>query len=165
MVHKAIQWTKLVSHRTFKNNIKVEPVHHVGHLSLTDYICFELEQRLLASRLRQQQLQSEQDSKWLQREESALKKRYNSLCNMRKKTCQNYMCFLRLSTTGSFGSADSAGSGSCTGLTPSSTAADDEASVEAAGSAKLLNNNSRGEVHYENTTSVLELPSEEGTKV
>ena len=66
--------------------------------------------------------------------------------------------------TGSFGSADSAGSGSCTGLTPASNTADDEASVEAAGSAKLLNN-SGGEVHYENTTSVLELPSEEGSKV
>ena len=66
--------------------------------------------------------------------------------------------------TGSFGSADSAGSGSCTDLTLASTAAEDEASVEAAGRSKLLNN-SRGEVHYENTTSVPELPSEEGSKV
>ena len=38
-------------------------------------ISFELEQRLLESRLRQQKLQSEQDSKWLQREENALKNR------------------------------------------------------------------------------------------
>lgn len=35
----------------------------------------ELEQRLLESRLRQQQLQSEEDSKWLLKEENNLKKR------------------------------------------------------------------------------------------
>ena len=35
----------------------------------------ELEQRLLESRLRQQQLQSEEDSKWLLKEENNLKTR------------------------------------------------------------------------------------------
>ena len=50
----------------------------------------ELEQRLIESRLRQQQLQSEEDSKWLLQEENNLKK--------------------RLSITGSLGSDDLTGS-------------------------------------------------------
>merc|ERR1719361_2247588 len=50
----------------------------------------DLEQQLLEARLRQQQLQSEEDSKWLHQEESNLRK--------------------RLSTSGSFDSADSTSS-------------------------------------------------------
>ena len=50
----------------------------------------ELEQRLLEARLKQQQLQSDEDSRWLHREETNLKK--------------------RLSNSGSFGSADSSSS-------------------------------------------------------
>ena len=50
----------------------------------------ELEQRLLETRLKQQQLQSDEDSRWLHREETNLKK--------------------RLSNSGSFGSADSSSS-------------------------------------------------------
>lgn len=50
----------------------------------------ELEQRILESRLRQQQLQSEEDSKWLHKEETNLKK--------------------RLSVTASLGSDDLSGS-------------------------------------------------------
>ena len=50
----------------------------------------ELEQQLLEARLRQQQLQSEEDSRWLHQEETNLRK--------------------RLSTSGSFDSADSTSS-------------------------------------------------------
>ena len=41
----------------------------------TDARQLELEQRILETRIRQQQLQSEEDSKWLLKEENNLKKR------------------------------------------------------------------------------------------
>ena len=45
------------------------------HPGTEDARQIELEQRILETRLRQQQLQSEEDSKWLLKEENNLKKR------------------------------------------------------------------------------------------